>query len=189
MRYFLLAATLILSPGNALASTFDLSLDEANGERTVVVARPNGGAFSVAIGGKDLTVLTGEDADRARALLKKVGTPGDEAADDGALRKKKIVIHKMSVDDESADAPAEGGGEVEVRILRKSQSGPREESGLPDSDTLLTDPQPKDPERTDMRQRVLRLIGADAAEAIKFIDDTQGLDAGEKAAMKAAVGL
>ncbi len=189
MRLLLLAATLLLAPGQALASTFDLSLDEANGERTVVVARPGGVVFTIAVGGEDLTVLTGEDADRARARLATVETPGDEAADAGATRKKKIVIHKMSVDDETADTDTDGADDGEVRVLRKSQSDPREERGAPAGDLQLADPQFKDEQRADMRRRVLRLNGADAAEAIKFIDDTKGLDAGEKAAMKAAVGL
>ena len=67
MRRPLFAAILALAPSPLLAASFNLSLDDTNGERVVVVARADGGVFAVAAGGEDLKILKGEDADRARA--------------------------------------------------------------------------------------------------------------------------
>jgi len=189
MRFPLLTAILMLSPGPLLAATFDLSLDATNAERIVVVARSGGGAAAVAAGDEDLKVLRGEDADRARAKLAKVDIDDAEKtafADDGDDKKKrkKIVIHKMDFDEDGA---AGEEGKREIRILKKTGQGRREEELLlEDDDRLIRDGAA---EVTAVERRVIRMKGVDEARAIKFIDETEGLDAGEKAQMKAAVGL
>lgn len=188
MRLPLIAMIFVLFPGPLLAGSFDLSLDDTNGERAVVIARANGGAFAAAAGGEDLVVLRGEDAERARARLARVDADDDlegAAGDDGKTKKKKkIVIHKMDVDEDG-----DGAGEEEeriVRVIKKTDSERREETLLDDEEALIRG---EDAPEGAVERRVIRLKGADEARAIKFIDEIEGLDIGEKAEMKAAVGL
>lgn len=188
MRRPLFAAILALAPSPLLAASFDLSLDDTNGERVVVVARADGGVFTVAAGGEDLKILKGEDADRARARLAKMDAEAfDDLADDDEAgdkkKKKKIVIHKMDVDE------AEDGDDEKsiVRVIRKTDGERYEESLIEnDLEPLLHG---DDDSAAAVERRVIRMKGADEARAIKFIDETKGLDDGEKAEMKAAVGL
>ena len=187
MRRRLLAVILTLAPAPLLAASFDLSLDETNGERIVVVARAGGGVFAVAAGGDDLKVLKGEDAERARARLVAIddALDDDPAPDaDGGKTKKKIVIHKVNVDE---DAGGAGEEERVIRLVRKADDERREETLIDDgAEPLLKDE--GDPEKA-VERRVIRMNGADEARAIRFIDETKGLDEGEKAEMKAAAGL
>lgn len=189
MRRPLLKALIALTPTPLLAASFDLSLDDLNGERVIVVARAEGGVFAAAAGGEDLKVLKGEDAERARASLVSMDDTNfeDPAAesDDGKKKKKKIVIHKMSIDEDES-----GAGEEEkavVRVIRKKDGDRREETLLDDeADALLKE---EVDGKSAVERRVIRLKGADEARAIRFIDETAGLDDGEKAEMKAALGL
>lgn len=188
MRQPFMAAILALAPSPLLAGSFDLSLEAANGERIFVVARSVDGAFAVATGGEDLKIVKGEDADRARASLAKMGGEDfdDFAVDDhGGEKKKKIVIHKMEID-EDGDGAA-GDEETVVRVIKKKHSARREETLIEeDAEKLITGDDEAD---NAVERRVIRLKGADEARAIKFIDEIKGLDEGEKAEMKAAVGL
>lgn len=103
MRIFVSAVIAMLVPGWAAARTFDLSLDDLNGERILVVARSGGGAAAVAAGREDLKVLRGEEAERAVARLARVDAA---AAGDRASKKQgKIVIHKLDIDEDDS-----GGG-------------------------------------------------------------------------------
>lgn len=179
---------LAFAPHPLLAGSFELSLDETSVERVLVVARAGGGVFSVAAGGDDLRVLRGEEAARARARLARFdGENREEPAgeEDDDKKRKKIVIHKMDVHDVGA-----GAGDEDmraVRIFKGEVSKRREETLLEeDGETLIKDDVDGD---KSLERNVIRLMGADEARAIKFIDETKGLDDGEKAEMKAAVGL
>jgi len=187
MRLALMAAILALAPAPLFAGSFDLSLDDTNGERIVVVARSGGGAVAVAAGSEDLKIQRGEDADRALASLTKVSADADDKARpaEGGKRKKlkKIVIHKMEIDEDPADDEASR----EVRILKKRDGERREEKLLFENDNFLIG---SDAEGASaVERRVIRMKGVDETRAIKFIDETAGLDAGEKAEMKRLVGL
>lgn len=187
MRSFVCAVLVFLAPTAGIAATFDVSLDDINGQRVLVVARSGGGAAGVASGGEDLKVLRGEAAERAIAALTKVEAPELSSAPDGGkaeskARKRKIVIHKMDVDEDESD-----GSEKEVRIIRKTDGERREEALLGrDEDFLLLEDEPA---ANSLERRFIRLKGVDEARAIKFIDETLGLDVGERAEMKAAAGL
>ncbi len=187
MRRFFIALSLAFAPTALLAGSFDLSLDETNGERILVLARADGGVFAVAAGGADLKVLRGEEAERARARLLKVDAEDgvEDGADGKEQKKKKIILHKMDVDEDGA-----GAGEEEkrvVRVIRKTGGDRREETLLgEDAETLIRGD--GDAEGS-VERRVIRLKGVNDARAIKFIDETKGLDDGEKGEMKAAVGL
>lgn len=179
MRLWLFAVIAALTPGPLLAGSFDLSLDETNGERIVAVARSGGGAFAVASGAEDLKVLKGEDAERAFAKL--TALESDEAGAGDANRgnqKKRIVIHKMTIDDD------DDGAENTARISKKSDG-----DDLEDLLILKFDEDNEAGPEEAVKRTVIRMKGVDNARAIKFIDDTTGLDAGEKAEMKASLAL
>lgn len=179
MKLALFAAVAALAPGPLLAGSFDLSIDETNGERIVAVSRSKGGAFAVASGGEDLRVLRGEAAEMALAKLATVEETGGNNDDEEKRelhKKKRIVIHKMTVDD--------GGVENTERVLKKASRDHLE-------DQLMLDFDEDDDETAEfnVKRTVFRMKGVDEAQAIKFIDETSGLDAGEKAEMKSAVAL
>jgi hypothetical protein len=178
MRIFVSAVIAILVPGWAAAGTFDLSLDDLNGERILVVARSGGGSAAVAAGGEDLKVLRGEEAELAIARLARVDPAGDGGR--ATKKQKKIVIHKLDIDE------GDSGDGREVRIVRKTDGGRREEELLRGEEDFLLEGAPV-AERVE--RRIIRLKGFDAARAIKFIDETSGLDAGERLEMKTAAGL
>ena len=182
MRRLICAAFAVLAPTAGLAATFDVSLDDLNGERVLVVARSGGGAAGVASGGEDLKILRGEAAERAIAALTAVEAAElSGASEGGAAKKRKIVIHKMDVDEDD-----HGGGETEVRIIRKTDGKRREEELLGGDAEFLIDGEPA---ANAVERRIIRLKGVDEARAIKFIDETPGLDVGERAEMKTAAGL
>ena len=170
MRRLACAILALLAPTGGLAATFDVSLDDINGERVLVVARSGGGAAGVASGGEDLKVLRGEAAERAIASLTRVEAPEPPGAPEGGradskARKRKIVIHRMEVD--------EDGERSEEELLKGDEDFLLEGEDAPDAG----------------ERRIIRLKGVDEARAIKFIDETSGLDAGERAEMKTAAGL
>ncbi len=186
MRMLACVLLVALAPNAGLAAAFDVSLDDINGQRILVVARSGGGAAGVASGGEDLEVLRGEAAERAIASLTDVeatkpeGAQGSGAAE-GKVRKRKIVIHKMDVDEDES-----GGSEKEVCIIRKTDGERREEALLSGDEDFLIEGEPA---ATSVERRIIRLKGVDEARAIKFIDETPGLDVGERAEMKKAAGL
>lgn len=193
---FLAAASLLGFAGGAAAASagYELRLDEIDGQRTVAVSDPATGAFAIAAGMSDLRVLEGEEAKAAFDRLTKAGDiehEGGEAGDErDAKGKRKIVIHKMDFDEDAAGEEKSR----EVRVIRRHQRASNE-----DRDVVI-EPHGDD-EDGDQRfemdkdaggegsRRVIRIYGADADDALEFIDSAKGLDAAEKAAMKAAVGL
>jgi hypothetical protein len=186
MRILVCAVFAVLAPTAGFAAAFDVSLDDINGQRVLVVARSGGGAAGVASGGEDLTVLRGEAADRAIASLTeveatKLGGAEENGAAKGKARKRKIVIHKMDFDEDES-----GGSEKEVRIIRKTDGQRREEALLSGDEDFLIEGEPA---ANAVERRIIRLKGVDESRAIKFIDETPGLDVGERAEMKKAAGL
>jgi hypothetical protein len=182
MRTLIYAVFAVLAPTAGLAATFDVSLDDINGQRVLVVARSGGGTAAVASGGEDLKVLRGEAAERAMAALTRVEAPeltGDPVP--GKAKKRKIVIHKMDVEEDES-----GGGEKEVRTIRKTDGERREEELLSGDEDFLIDGETA---ANSVERRIIRLKGVDEARAIRFIDETPGLDVGERAEMKTAAGL
>lgn len=178
MRIVFFAAFAALAPGLAVAASFEVSLDDVNGERVLVIARSDGGAAAVAAGGEDLKVLRGEEAERAIASLTKVDAPG--AGEGKRKKRKKIIIHKLDIDEDDAFE------EREVRIIRKTDGAQREEELLQGDERFLIEGAP---EAASVERRIIRMKGVDEARAIKFIDETKGLDAGERAEMKSAAGI
>lgn len=183
MRTLFCAALAFIAPSALFAATFDVSLDDINGERVLVVARSGGGVAAVAAGAEDLKVLRGDAAERAIAALTKVEgpepppAPGEGESERG---KKKIVIHKMEIDEGDDDA------EREIRVIRKTDGERREEKLLSEEEDFLIE---GDLAGAAVERRIIRLKGVDEARAIKFIDETAGLDAGERAELKTAAGL
>ncbi|MFN3959796.1 MAG: hypothetical protein ACK4NP_07780 [Parvularculaceae bacterium] len=73
-----------------------------------------------------------------------------------------------------------------MRIVRKTDGGRREEELLRGEEDFLLEGAPA---AESVERRIIRLKGVDAARAIKFIDETEGLDAGERMEMKTAAGI
>ncbi len=182
MRRLICSIFAFLAPTAGWAATYDVSLDDINGERVLVVARSSGGAAGVASGGEDLKILRGEAAERAIASLAKVEGPEHAGAREGGEeRKRKIVIHKMDIDEDES-----GGSEKEARIIRKTDGKRREEGHLSGEEEFLVDGEPA---ADSVERRIIRLRAVNEARAIKFIDETPGLDVGERAELKTTVGL
>lgn len=201
MKAVLTAAASVLCLIGAAAAdkgSFELRLDQTNGERTIAVSNLASGAVAVAAGGKRLDLLSARDADAAIKRLKQGPDLGIErrkdsngdSSDDRAER--KIIIHKMDYDD--GDKPGATDNR-EVRILKRHQ---RETDSADDgaddegSDDLFSMELDGDDEGGDdavRERRILFINGAGAVSAAKFIDKIDGLEADEKAAMKEAVGL
>jgi hypothetical protein len=177
--------------GAAAASdaTFDLRLDQKDGERTISVANERTGAFAVAAGHEELDLLEGDGAEAAFKRLK--ASPDIDidlrGADDGkefdGSGKRKIVIHKMDYDeDETGDAERR-----EVRIVKRHQRDADAEDEIDNEDEIEIDLPGDDASTTE--RRVILINAADAKSAVKFIDRIKGLDDAERAAMKESVGL
>jgi hypothetical protein len=146
------------------------------------------GAFAIASGEGDLDLLDGEAATKALktifadessdlrpADLRNEAAPG--------RRSRGIVVHKMDYEEDSRDPLAENEARVVKRHARDFEDADEFLGGAssePDGEQLLAD--------DDVRREV-RILGADRRETEEFIDAADGLDADEKAAMKAAVGL
>ncbi len=174
------------------APNFELMLDDRNGEKTFAVRNAATGAFAIAEGGDDLQLLSGEEAKSAFAVIDAqndidINLDGDKAARN-AKGKRKIVIHKMDYEEDENDIRAD----KEVRIVTRRENGKDDDREIiietgddSDRDMVILNGDADDGEK----RRVIRIMGADPGEAAKFIDDENGLDADEKAAMKAAVGL
>lgn len=198
MKVLMLAAVSSLALAGAAAAseaTFDLRLDQENGNRTISVANDRNGAFAVAAGREELDLLKGADADAAFKRLRAkpdidIDFHGKDAdPEHDAAGKRKIIIHKMDYDeDETGD-----GEKSELRIIKRhrrdAQSG--DDAGVEDDldaeddmDLDLPDDSGSMTER-----RIIYINAADKSAAAKFIDRIKGLDDNEKAAMKEAVGL
>ncbi|MEK7264628.1 MAG: hypothetical protein AAB227_00890 [Pseudomonadota bacterium] len=196
MKALMLAAVSSLTLAGAAAAsdaTYELRLDQKNGERTISVANDLNGAFAVAAGREALDLLEGEEADAALKRLR-AGPEIDFHHEDAdpehdASGKRKIVIHKMDYDeDETGDSEKR-----EVRIIKRReidvQSGDGEgvEDGLEAEDDMDLDL--ADDTGSMSERRIISINAAGKAAATKFIDRIKGLDDAEKAAMKEAVGL
>lgn len=192
------AASLLALAGAAAAApeaTFDLRLDQKNGERAISVANDHTGAFAVAAGGAELDLLEGDEAKAAFERLRArpdidIDLEGDAADPErDAQGKRKIVIHKMDYD----EAETVGDETREVRIIKRAprdaksaddagaEDAPDEEGDL--EIDILDDSEPS------TARRVIFITAADKTAAAKFIDKIKGLDEAEKSAMKEAVGL
>ncbi|OFX01004.1 MAG: hypothetical protein A3E78_15420 [Alphaproteobacteria bacterium RIFCSPHIGHO2_12_FULL_63_12] len=192
------AASLLAIAGAAVAApeaTFDLRLDQRNGERAISVANDKTGAYAVAAGGAALDLLEGDEAKAAFERLRArpdidIDLDGDEADPErDAKGKRKIIIHKMDYD----EAETVGGDQREVRIIKRTtrDAEPADDAGAEDA------PEAEDDLEIDLlddgdastARRVIFITDADKNSAAKFIDKIKGLDDAEKAAMKEAVGL
>lgn len=187
---FLASAAFLSAP--ALAAGFDLRLDEADGLKTVAVTNAATGAFAIASGAGALDLLEGEAAKSAFDSLSAredidIRLDGDDADFDlehDAEGKRRIIIHKMDYDEDMSGA--EESREVRITKRRKTE---RDAGGSILDQERVIETEIDEGSNGAKRRRAIRIIGADAAEAAKFVDDIDGLEAGEKAAMKAAVGL
>lgn len=191
MRLFLLAAASICASGAAAAAEpeFELRLDQKDGARTAAVENSRTGAFAVAAGAEELDLLKGAAAKAAMARLRVRPDIDIDLGDDDAdaSGKRKIVIHKMDYDEDEA-----GDDEKrEVRVIKRHRRKGDDDASI--GVEIETDAHPDqalsdDGGRVDKR-RVILIRGADAEEAASFIDQIDGLDQSEKAAMKEAVGI
>jgi len=181
------------APALASEPTFELRLDQSNGQRTVAVANEKSGAYAVAAGGEDLSVLEGSQAEEAFKRLRAM--PGADIDFHDADREhdgkgnRKIVVHKMDYDEDSW-----GDDDTrEVRIIkrRKSDPMPGEEIEIEDEADAADDIDLDLPDdgSSSSERRLLYINAADEKAAVKFIDRIKGLDDSEKSAMKEAVGL
>ncbi|MEZ5894843.1 MAG: hypothetical protein R3C40_00790 [Parvularculaceae bacterium] len=115
---FLAAASLALVAA-AKAETYNLRLAQDGEARTIAVSTQDDATFAVARGGDNLAVLTGDEAALAFAALKDAVKSeeidaGLEDIEHSADGHRKIVVHKMDVDDHDQ------GDDHEVRIVKKS---------------------------------------------------------------------
>jgi hypothetical protein len=167
---------------------FDLRQESKDGATMIAVLNRATGAFAIASGEGDLDLLDGEAATKAFKTTfagesSDQGTPnlGGKAAP--GRRSRGIVVHKMDYEEDSRDPLAENEARVVKRRARDYEDADKFLGGAssgPDGEQLLSD---------DDARREVRIFGADRRETAKFIDAADGLDADEKAAMKAAVGL
>lgn len=196
MRIVVLAAVSSLAlafPAAASEPTFELRLDQENGQRIISVANEKNGAYAVAAGGEDLRVLEGSQAEAA--FKRPRATPGagldfhDADREHDGSGKRKIVVHKMDYDeDQSGDDDTR-----EVRIIKRRENAtmPGEEGEIEDEADAADDIDLDLPDGDGSlrERRILYVNAADETAAAKFIDRIKGLDDNEKAAMKEAVGL
>lgn len=172
-RLIAVCAALGLSvAAGASAARFELRLDQKDGERLVAVVNLASGGGAVAAGRDRLDLLSDRDAQKTLARLR--GEPdieGEQRAERGG-----IVVHKMDYD-ESAGPEADLN---ERRVRRGDRSAGRGGDGIPAGG---------EDRKQDAERRIIYIRGADAAEAVKFIDDIAGLDDDERAAIKSAAGL
>ncbi len=196
MKRLLLAAVPSLFLARAAAAseaTFDLRLDQKDGERAVLVENGLTGAYAVAAGGKDLVLL---EADAAKAEFERLSQQPDidfkgEDADHehDASGKRKIIVHKMHYDED--DAGDDDKREVRIIKRHKGKSDGADDVEIETEIDLEDDFDVEFPDDDfdDKERRIILVNEADATAAIRFIDRINGLDDAEKAAMKAAVGL
>lgn len=163
-------ALAVLSPALAASGPkFELRLDEQNGERVVAVIDLATGASVVAAGGETLDLLADKDAGKALARLK-----GEPDLDLRSMESRiGVTVHKMDYDE---DQSLEFAG----RRRRITDASGRNAGALAPGDTALEE---------DGVRRIIYIRGAGPAEALKFIDDIEGLEFDERRAMKEAVGL
>lgn len=188
-----LAAATLLGLSDAVAAgsvSYELRLNEVNGRTTLAISVPATGAFAIAAGAQDLLVLDDGEAKAAFDRLTRTDNPqGESTEPSGAEEARKIVIHKMDYDEDVA-----GNGESrEIRVVQRFIRS--------DDDDEIIDETPRKDESgairvkkeedfgRDGRRRFIRVFGADASEAVEFIDGARGLNEAEKAAMRKAVGL
>ncbi len=129
--YLILAASSLALAAAAHAESYNLRLAKDDDARTIAVSTHDDATFAIASGGDNLEVLTGDNAVAAFAKLKEavksqeVGAEIDDI-EHGADGHRKIVVHKMDVDDH------DHGDDHEVRIIKKSvkrEPGDGEEGG------------------------------------------------------------
>ncbi|NWG92207.1 MAG: hypothetical protein HXY21_06815 [Parvularculaceae bacterium] len=160
---------------------FDLREERAGGVTTIAVLNRATGAFAVASGQADLDLLAGDAAMEAlRTILG--GDALDRAPSD---RSRGIVVHKMDYDEDKSDPLSEN----EVRLVRRHARDDLDEGELPGGGGFAPDGGHLLAEDGESARRDIRILGTDRREALKFIDAAEGLDADEKAAMKAAIGV
>ena len=167
---------------------FDLRQESKDGATMIAVLNRATGAFAIASGEGDLDLLDGEAATKAlKTILADENSdlgPADLRSEAAPVRKSRgIVVHKMDYEEDSRDPLAENEARVVKRHARDFEDADEFLGGVssePDGEQLLAD---------DDARRDVRIFGADRRETAKFIDAADGLDADEKAAMKAAVGV
>ncbi|MCA8889504.1 MAG: hypothetical protein KDA46_11780 [Parvularculaceae bacterium] len=238
---FLAAASLALVAA-AKAETYNLRLAQDGEARTIAVSTHDDASFAVASGGDNLAVLTGDEAASAFAALKDAVKSEEIAADlddfeHSADGHRKIVVHKMDVDDHDQ------GDDHEVRVVKKSvrrEQGAEEITDIEVSTRNVTQADGDDaamaiiasddsdgdeealiigasdaPEESfkislsdelsaleagekvktvkvvkrDGTDELIEITGASADAAREFIDDAEGVDSLEAAAMRRTVGL
>lgn len=202
------AASSTVAAGEAVRAEggFELRLSEEGGVRTIGVSGSDG-RLAVARGADTLDILPAADAQAAWKAFAMPEAPdaiewsGDEAGDaeDVVLRRtikkkddgaeprnveKRVIVRKreggedirieggdaLDLDDDDIAFIEDLGDGAKVRkVIRIEKSG---EAGA-ESD----------------RRRLIRIDGAKAKDAARFIDEAKGLDASERAAMKTAVGI
>lgn len=163
-------AFLSLPPAlGASGPKFELRLDERDGERVVAVVNLATGASVVVAGAATLDLLDDKSAEKALARLK--GEPDlDFRSGDGRIG---ITVHKMDYDEDQRP-------EVERGERRIAVANGRNASAIAPGDTALDE---------DGVRRIIYIRGAGSAEALKFIEDIEGLEFDERRAMKEAAGL
>jgi len=188
---------------------FELRLSEADGVRTIGVSRGDG-RIAVARGGEVLDILPATDAQAAWAAFPTPQAPDeilwtedkDGGAEDILIRRKvrkpedgaepqksekRVIIRK------GEDADGEPVARIETdEALEIDDEGMIFLEGPGDGKTVrkIVRIEKNDADSgADTRRRLIRIDGAKAKDAARFIDDAKGLDASERAAMKKAVGL
>jgi hypothetical protein len=210
MMRLLAPALFALATAPAGASEgYELRLIDKEGQRTIAVS---GGEnrLAVARGDEDLKVL---DTNAALATWAETGASLDAEEDKLEWTEgDKLTIHKSESDADAKDGKKK---KVEKRVIvRKGENGESEIEIDGDRDAIIVEEIGKDglafidkdaPDgdrrviriekkktkdgESEKNHRVIRILGASAESARRFIDEAKGLDAAERTAMKAAAGL
>jgi hypothetical protein len=196
-----------LAPASA-SEGYELRLVEKDGQRTIAVS---GGENKVAVarGGDELDVL---DTTAAKTAWAQIGATLDADKDELDWKEGDTLTIRKS----KPEGDAEDGKEKRIEkrvIVRKGENGESEieidgdhehvvVEELEDGDLAFLDTGAPSEKRRVIRiekkseadgkkekRRLIRVIGATADSARRFIDDARGLSASERATMKASAGL
>jgi hypothetical protein len=208
----LFAAMAALAVADApAAGGYELRLSEENGVRTIAVSG-GAGRLAAARGGETLDLLPRAEAEAAWKAFAMPDAPDviawKSAAGDG---EEDIVIHRREKKT-GADADETVKKEKRVIIHKSGEESDEEIVRLEDSEDVvafedddlafLGDDEEGRKVRRIVRiekdgdgaadgelRRFIRIDGAKAKDAARFIDDAKGLDAAERTAMKKAAGV
>lgn len=159
---------------------YEIRLDEAAGHRVIAIAAETGGGVTMATGGEQLSLMsrTRAEAAYAKLLAQERKSPCAPVETD-----KRPITHTLDIETPPATmAGAQAGKDP-------APSNDANFDTLFDTDLGVADAGPAQSPQSGGRRATIRVYGASAGDAVKFIDGIDGLGELEKAQMKSALGL